>query len=340
MAGANFWSSRPVTRLDLAVGAFDEISSADAPGFTDRLLAALPGLWEHRCSIGERGGFVTRLRRGTFAPHITEHVALELQTRLGHRVGYGRARGGDRPGEYTVVFEHRHAGVGATAANQALELVRQAFAGTPLDARAAAAALAAAAVLPAAPPPDARVLCGVTGGGDLAAVRAELLRRGAGAAEVVEVPPAELLTGGLPYARSRTAVILDAEPAGVAPRYREPERAARLVGVLADAVPRDGVVVVPAREWEVQERVLDARCRVAVFDADGPVSAGDARLAHATAAVQDGRIVVEAGGRTHDAGAARAHAAVTPQVAAALAWFLLQHDSAPLPESAAHAAPR
>ena len=45
---------------------------------------------------------------GTYAPHIIEHVALELQTMIGHDVGYGRTRGGDVEGEYTLVFEHVH----------------------------------------------------------------------------------------------------------------------------------------------------------------------------------------------------------------------------------------
>src|SRR5437899_2358511 len=78
--GLNYWSRRPVIRMDLVVGAMDDISSADVPGFTQALVSAMPGLVEHRCSIGTRGGFITRLRRGTYAPHIIEHVALELQT--------------------------------------------------------------------------------------------------------------------------------------------------------------------------------------------------------------------------------------------------------------------
>src|SRR5215467_12702973 len=125
--GANYWSTSPVTRLDVAVGAYDHISSADVPGLTERLLAALPGLVEHECSIGERGGFVTRLRRGTYAAHIVEHVALELQTMIGHDVGFGRTRGGDVDGEYTIVFEYRHEAVGLRAATLALETVRRAF---------------------------------------------------------------------------------------------------------------------------------------------------------------------------------------------------------------------
>ena len=91
--GANFWSTRPVMRMDIAVGAYEDISSADVPGFTEALVSAMPGLIEHRCSIGERGGFIVRLRDGTYAAHIIEHVALELQTMIGHDVGYGRTRG-------------------------------------------------------------------------------------------------------------------------------------------------------------------------------------------------------------------------------------------------------
>ena len=75
---ANYWSREPVTRMDVVVGAYEDISSAQVPGVTASLVAAMPGLVEHRCSIGERGGFITRLRRGTYPPHIIEHVALEL----------------------------------------------------------------------------------------------------------------------------------------------------------------------------------------------------------------------------------------------------------------------
>ena len=43
-------------------------------------MAWLPTMIEHRCGIGERGGFFERLRRGTYLAHILEHVTLELQT--------------------------------------------------------------------------------------------------------------------------------------------------------------------------------------------------------------------------------------------------------------------
>ena len=55
---------------------------------------------EHRCSIGERGGFFERLRTGTYFAHILEHIALELQTLAGTDVGYGRARETSEEGVY------------------------------------------------------------------------------------------------------------------------------------------------------------------------------------------------------------------------------------------------
>jgi hypothetical protein len=325
LPGINFWSKRPVTRIDVAVGAYDEISSADVPGFADRLVAALPGLWEHRCSIGEPGGFVTRLRRGTYAPHIMEHVALELQSMMGHEVGYGRARGGDRAGEYTVVFEHRHAAVGQRAAVLALSVVREAFAGTlgPVDR--AVAELRTRAAAPDASPPRQEVRCGVTGGAGRAAAREAMLRRGAGpGALVVDVAPASLLRAGLPYARSDAAVILDAEPADVPERYRDPERARQLVSVVADGVGSGGVVVAPAGDPALHERVLDAGCRLAVFAADGRVGMQELRVAHAAAVPKDGRIELRCRGERLDLGALEPGAPPAPQLAAALAVHALQ----------------
>ncbi|MBA2707176.1 MAG: hypothetical protein H0U59_05165, partial [Gemmatimonadaceae bacterium] len=257
--GANFWSRRPVMRMDLTVGAFEDISSAEVPGFTDALVSAMPGLEEHRCSIGERGGFISRLLRGTYVPHIVEHVALELQTMVGHDVGYGRTRGGDNEGEYTLVFEHMHEAVGLRAAALALETVQQAFAGSLNGVNHAVAELAALAQTPDVPRIQQHVLCGITGGSDRAATRDEIVRRGFGSEElIVDVSPAYLLQAGLPYSRSDIAIVLDTALSDVPERYREAERAERLVATVADAVDRGGIVIVPAKEWDLQDRVRDA----------------------------------------------------------------------------------
>src|SRR5688572_9295802 len=200
LRGANFWSQRPVTRMDLVVGRYDEISSADVPAVTTSLERTMPGLIEHRCSIGERGGFLQRLRRGTYAPHIIEHVALELQAMAGCDVGYGKTRGGDEPGEYTLVFEHCHANAGLRAAALALEVVQRAFAGTLESVDHAVQELSALLATPDAPALRQRVLCGITGGGPRHETRAEMVRRRSSDEElIVDVAPGYLLQAGLPY---------------------------------------------------------------------------------------------------------------------------------------------
>jgi cyanophycin synthase-like protein len=324
--GANYWSRCPVTRIDVTVGAYEDISSAQVPGVTASLVTAMPGLVEHRCSIGERGGFIARLRRGTYVPHIVEHVALELQGLIGHDVGYGRTRGGDVPGEYTIVFEHQHDAVGVRAAALSLDIVQRAFAGTLGSIDAAVAELRALAAHPPTSPIRAHVLCGITGGAWRAETRAELSRLGFGSEDdlVVDVAPAYILQAGLPYAHSEIAIVLDDQPTDVPDRYRDPARAARLVAVVADAVEEGGIVVAPAKAWDVQDRARDAGRRVAVFATDADITSRDKKVAGAAAWVADGRIIVEHGDTLTDRGPLADDTPVAAQVAAALCASTLE----------------
>jgi cyanophycin synthetase len=322
--GANYWSRLPITRMDLDIGAYENISSADVPGVTEALVAAMPGLRDHRCSIGEPGGFIVRLRRGTYFGHIVEHVALELQGMIGHEVGYGRTRGGDNPGEYTLIFEHLHEAVGLRSAALALEIVQSAFAGTLTSVEHALVELAALAETPATPPLFQHVLCGITGGRHRGETRDELVRLGFSETElIVDVSPAYMLQAGLPYSRSDLAIVIDADLTDVAARYREPKRATRLVSVVADAVSEDGIVIVPAKEWEVQDAVRDAGCRVAIFATDDDVTRKDKKVARACATVTGRQIFVEQFDTVVEAGWLHDGAPVEAQVAATLAAFTL-----------------
>jgi cyanophycin synthetase len=124
LRGPNYWSIRRnklvVMRLDLEELA--EKPSNEIPGFYDGLVAALPSLEEHFCSPGVPGGFLSRVARGTMMGHIIEHVALELQTIAGMRVGFGRTRETATPGVYQVVFEYLDEQVGRYAARAAVRL--------------------------------------------------------------------------------------------------------------------------------------------------------------------------------------------------------------------------
>jgi cyanophycin synthetase len=133
LPGPNYWRIGPVITCDLALGRLDGTSTADLPGFADRLLAALPSLQEHPCTRGAPGGFVERLREGTELPHVVEHVALELQTLAGSDVGFGRLVPSGEPGRWTVVVSYEEEEVGVEATREAVALVRSAVAGTPHD---------------------------------------------------------------------------------------------------------------------------------------------------------------------------------------------------------------
>ncbi|ATO85804.1 cyanophycin synthetase [Actinoplanes sp. SE50] len=79
--------------------------TSDVTGFTERLLRALPGLAEHHCAAGAPGGFVSRLRGGTYFGHVTEHVCLELSQLIGRDVSFGRTVSAGEPGLYDVILE-------------------------------------------------------------------------------------------------------------------------------------------------------------------------------------------------------------------------------------------
>ena len=92
LRGPNQWTRFPVLEAIVDLGRLEEFPSDTLPGFNDRIMEWLPSMIEHRCSIGERGGFFQRLRTGTWMGHVLEHVTIELQSLCGSEVGYGRAR--------------------------------------------------------------------------------------------------------------------------------------------------------------------------------------------------------------------------------------------------------
>src|SRR5690606_47373 len=107
------------------------------PGFVDRLCAWLPTLVEHRCSYGERGGFVRRLQEGTWPAHIMEHVTLELQNLAGMPGGFGKAREVPIRGVYKVVVTAWHEDVTREALTAARDLVMAAINDAAFDVPAA-----------------------------------------------------------------------------------------------------------------------------------------------------------------------------------------------------------
>ena len=115
LRGPNIWTYRPVIECWIDIGELEDFPSNKLPGFNERLTAWLPGLIEHRCGVGERGGFLERLEGGTWAGHILEHVVLELQNMAGMKTGFGKTRSTGDHGVYKMAFRTRDAVVGRAA---------------------------------------------------------------------------------------------------------------------------------------------------------------------------------------------------------------------------------
>lgn len=141
LRGPNIWTYRPVIEALVDIGALEDFPSNTLPGFVDRLKSWLPGMVEHRCSEGVRGGFFQRLDEGTWPAHILEHVTLELQTLAGMKTGFGKARSTSQRGIYKVAFRTRQEQVGREALFAARDLVEAAIHNTPYDVAATVARL-------------------------------------------------------------------------------------------------------------------------------------------------------------------------------------------------------
>jgi cyanophycin synthetase len=133
LRGPNIWTYRAVIEAVIDIGELEDYPSNALPGFYERLSAWLPGLIEHRCSVGRRGGFLMRLRDGTWPGHIIEHVALELQTQAGMKTGFGKARMTHERGVYKVVIRTYNEAVGKLAVESARDVVMAAINGRPCD---------------------------------------------------------------------------------------------------------------------------------------------------------------------------------------------------------------
>ena len=103
LQGPSMWTYDPVLEALIDIGDLEDFPSNKIPGFYERLTAWIPSLIEHRCSYDERGGFLRRLKEGTWPGHIMEHVVLELQSLAGMSGGFGRAREVSKRGVYKVV---------------------------------------------------------------------------------------------------------------------------------------------------------------------------------------------------------------------------------------------
>lgn len=126
LRGPNLWSNYRqkliVIKLDLQQ--FEHLPSNLLGDFTDRLVALMPSLMMHHCSLGVEGGLVERMREGTWLGHVVEHVALELQHLAGMDCTFGRTRATHSDNVYHVIFSYEIEKAGLYAAKTAVKIVQ------------------------------------------------------------------------------------------------------------------------------------------------------------------------------------------------------------------------
>src|SRR5687768_13224795 len=135
LRGPNYWSGywKKLIIMRLDIGDYEQRPSDNMPGFFERMIELLPTLKAHGCSYQEEGGFLRRVQEGTWARHIIEHFALELQTLAGMSTGYGRTRETGEKGIYNVVFSYHEEEVGRYTARASVRLFLDLAEGKPLD---------------------------------------------------------------------------------------------------------------------------------------------------------------------------------------------------------------
>jgi len=108
LRGPNIWSiqRKKLIQMRLDLEEMEQFPTNKIEGFKERIEAMFPTMIEHRCSEGCRGGFFSRVERGTWMGHVIEHIALEIQTLAGMETGFGRTRETKTLGTYNVVFSY------------------------------------------------------------------------------------------------------------------------------------------------------------------------------------------------------------------------------------------
>ncbi len=124
LRGPNYWSGywKKLIIMRLDIGEYEEKPTNKINDFYERMNDLLPSLLSHGCSYQEEGGFRRRVEEGTWAGHVIEHFALELQTLAGMDTGYGRTRETDEKGIYNVVYSYLEEEVGRFAGRSAVKL--------------------------------------------------------------------------------------------------------------------------------------------------------------------------------------------------------------------------
>ncbi len=133
LRGPNYYSRYQAIYMRLDIEELEDRPSDKVDGIADKLQALIPTIQEHRCSVGEPGGFLQRVKAGTWAGHMVEHVAIELQNMIGFSVGYGKTVDSYDKGVYHVVYRYRDEATGLACGEEAVAIVQALYDGQDVD---------------------------------------------------------------------------------------------------------------------------------------------------------------------------------------------------------------
>lgn len=124
LRGPNYWSQyrKKIIYMLLDLESYEYKPSNKIPGFSERLTAVFPQMISHQCGYYIEGGFFKAVEEGTWAGHIIEHLAIELQNMAGLDVGFGKTRQSNKAGVYHVIFSYEEEEAGIYAAKAAVDL--------------------------------------------------------------------------------------------------------------------------------------------------------------------------------------------------------------------------
>lgn len=131
--GRNIYSHKPVIKMILDIGQYEMGPTREIPGFNKRLLDNFPELASHACGVGYAGGFGERLIEGTYIGHVTEHLIIEIQNKLGYNVGYGKTRQIGNSSVYYVIYEYENEVLAVECGKSAVEIIDALAKNIPLN---------------------------------------------------------------------------------------------------------------------------------------------------------------------------------------------------------------
>lgn len=131
--GRNIYSHKLVIKMTVDLEEYYDTPTNKISGFNEKLLQYIPGLKEHKCSLGIEHGFQKRLEEGTYLGHVAEHSILEIQNILGFNVKYGKARVTDNDRVYDIVYQYELEKAGILCGELIIETFNKIIAGEEVD---------------------------------------------------------------------------------------------------------------------------------------------------------------------------------------------------------------